>query len=312
MSAGPITIGTETWPGYLALYVAQEKGYYRDEGLDVRIKRYVALGELSKDYLAGKMQARANLTLDAVNERLQGLDHRAVLAIDYSNGSDAIAAREGIGHVKDFAGRRVGYEPNTLEEFFLSWALAQNGLSLRDVISVPGNPEQTVALLKSGKIDVAVTHEPFLSAALQPGKIHAVYSSAQAPGLITDILTFRSDFIESRPAAVEGVIRAYFRALDFWKKHPREAHAVLAREFGTTPKSIQEQMKGIRMLDLRDNRTTFSFASGLQSLYGNMRKTGEFVQAHQEKNQLKAFATDDLIESSFIRTLFNKHPHPAL
>ena len=36
-----ITIGTEIWPGYLALYVAQDRGYFKEAGLDVEIKSYV-------------------------------------------------------------------------------------------------------------------------------------------------------------------------------------------------------------------------------------------------------------------------------
>lgn len=302
-SSAPITIGTETWPGYLPIYVARDKGYFKDEGLDVRVKRYVALGQLSKDYVAGLLDGRANLTLDAINEQLQGLDHKVVLAIDYSNGSDAIVARPGISTVKDFSGKRVAYEPGTLEEFFLAWALAQYDLSLGNVVSVPGNPEQSVSLLNEGRVDAAVTHEPFLSKLIKDGKVRAVYSSAETPGLITDILTFKADFIETNPKAVEGVLRAYFKALDFWKNNPGEAHSILAREFGDTPENIARQMRGITMLGLKDNRIAFSFASGLQSLYGNMRRIGEFVHAHEDKNNHGIFTTDNLIESRFIREL---------
>ena len=302
-----ITIGTETWPGYLPLYVAQENGYFRDEGLKVLVKRYVGLGELSKDYVAGKMQARANLTFDAVTERLQGVQHQAVLAIDYSNGSDAILARVGLKGVKDLAGKRVAYEPNTLEEFFLSWALHQYGLSLRDVVSVHADPEKTMSMLESGQVDVAVSHEPFLSKTLRAKKAHAVYSSADAPGLITDILTIRTDFIESHPEAVQGLLRAYFRGLDFWKEHPREASVILAREFGDTPENVREHMKGITMLNLADNRTAFTFAMGLQSLYGNMRKIGGFVQEHRGTGGKEAaLDTDALIDARAIRKLFKE------
>src|SRR3989337_2989254 len=141
---GKIVIGTETWPGYLPLYVARDKGYFREAGLDVEIKRYIALGELSKDYVAGKIQGRANLTLDAINESLNGLDHKVILAIDYSNGSDAIVARQGIKNIPDLKGRRVAYEVGTLEEVFVAWALGENNLSLSDIVPVPGNPEESI------------------------------------------------------------------------------------------------------------------------------------------------------------------------
>ncbi len=263
------------------------------------IKRYPGLGQLSKDYVASEMQGRANLTSDALNEKLHGLDHKIVLAIDYSSGSDAIVARKGVDSVADFEGKRVGYEPETLEEFFVSWALRENGLSLPDVIFVYGTPEETLQMLKDGKIDVAVSHEPYLSRFVGEGNFHVVVSSADYPGLITDVLTFKTDFIEAHPETVQALVGAYFKALDFWKAHPAEGVEILAREFGDSPENISAQMKGITMLDGADNKAAFTFAAGLQSLYGNMRQVGEFVRLHQNA-KLESVDTDSLIDRRFI------------
>jgi NitT/TauT family transport system substrate-binding protein len=248
------------------------------------------------------MQARANLTLDAVHERLQGLDHKAVLAIDRSNGADAIAARRDIPSVRDFRGKRVGYEPGTLEEFFVAWALRENGLTLSDVAPVYGNPEETAKMLQDGRIDVAVTHEPFLSKFASSANFHIVYSSADAPGLITDVLTFRTDFINAHPETVHAVIVAYFEALSFWKLHPQEAYEILANRFEDTPERLAEQFKGITMLDERDNYTAFTFALGLDSLYGNMRQIAKFVKKHREQ-AAPDFDSDDMIDRRFIKEI---------
>ncbi len=300
---GKIVIGIETWPGYLALIVAQEKGYFKEAGLDVEIKRYLTLGDLSKDYMAGKMQGRANLTFDAVNEYLNGLDHKVVLAIDYSNGSDAIVSRTDIKTVKDFQGKKVGYEPNTLEEFFLMWALEQNGMKISDIIPVHAGPAETPKLLNNGEIDVAVSHEPFISQLFSSGNFHMVYSFAEAPALITDILTFRTDFINAHPQTIQTIINIYFKALNFWEEHPDEANAIVAKEFGETAENIAQQLKGITMLDAHDNQTAFTFAAGFQSLYGNMRQIGDFVARQKGENNTRHSDTDKLIERRFIKTI---------
>lgn len=300
---GRIIIGMEVWPGYFPLIVARDKGYFKEEGLDVEIKQYVSLGSLSKDYTAGKMQGRANLTLDGIKEALDGLQHRIVLAIDYSNGSDAIIARKEIKTVTDFRGKRVGYEPGTLEEFFIVWALRENDMEISDIIPIFANPEETVKKLKKGDIDVAVSHEPFLSQFISSGDFHTVYSSKNSPGLITDVLTFREDFIQRNPSTVGAILRAYFRGLNFWKKYPAEANAIAAREFGTTEESMAVQLQGLRMLDERDNQIAFTFAAGFRSLYGNMRQIAKFVLMHQKKNTLQ-FNTDTLIERRFIKSIW--------
>ena len=133
-----ITIGTAIWPGYLPLYVAQEKGYFKEAGLDVDVKLFIGLAEVSKDYTAGKIQGRANLTLDAVKERSEGFDHKIVLAIDYSNGSDAILARQDIHSVADFKGKSLGVTGLGSSTNFLTQYLAvKAGLQLSDITSVP-------------------------------------------------------------------------------------------------------------------------------------------------------------------------------
>jgi NitT/TauT family transport system substrate-binding protein len=297
---GKITIGTAIWPGYLGLYVAGEKGFFKEAGLDVDVTLGAGLAELSKDYVAGKMQGRANLVFDALKEQAGGFDQKAVLVIDYSNGSDAILARPGIASIQDFKGKRVGYEFGTLEEFFLTWALAENGMEFSDIVAVDANPEDAAKMLSDGKVDVAVSYEPFVSKYVSSGNFHVVYSSVDAPGLITDILTFRTDFVEAYPETIRAIIQAYFKALDFWKTHPEEAHAILAKDFKDTPESVAGQIKGVKILDKRDNETAFTFSTGLQSLYGNVRQISQFIHKHSSSSSPQ-LDSNKLIERKFIK-----------
>ena len=149
---------------------------------------------------------------------------------------------------------------------------------------------------------MGVTYEPFISQVLASKDFHAVYSSKDAPGLISDILTFRTDFIQAHPETVEAIMRAYFKGLAFWKEHPEEANAITAKAYNDTPESIAHQLEGIKILDEQDNMTAFTFAAGFQSLYGNLRQIGKFVRKQQ--TSANAFLdTDKLIERKFIKTI---------
>ncbi len=300
---GKIVIGITNWPGYVPLIVARDKGYFKEAGLDVEIKFYPGLLELSKDYVAGNMQGRANLTLDAIKEYFDGFDQQVVLTIDYSQGADAIFARKGIETVKDFRGRRVAYEPETLEEFFLTWVLLENEMTLADIIPVHADPEESAKQLAAGKVDVAVSYEPYISQYLATPDFHPVYSSADAPGLISDILTFRTDFIRSQPETVETLIRVYFKGLEFWKKHPSEANALTAKAYQDTAEGIANQLKGLKLLDERDNAAAFTFAAGFRSIYGNLRQIGKFILKYQKPKREGILNTDNLINRSFIKKI---------
>ena len=299
---GKITIGLTEWPGYLPIYIADEQGYFKQAGLDVQIKKYDSLIDLANDYKDDKVQVETNLTLQAVNELLSGVDQKIIVAIDYSNGADAIMAGQAIKDVPGFKGKKVAYEKGTLEEFFLEWALNTANLTKNDIVTVDASPEKAASLLASDSVDVAVTYEPFISSTLGSNKFHKVYTSHDAPGLITDILTVKSNFITQYPEASQALVKAYFQGYDFWKTHPDQADAILAKAYNTTGQNIAQQLKGVTILDLRGNKTAFTFAPGLQSLYGNLKKIAEFV-AGQKSIDANTINTDSLVEPRFVRTL---------
>ncbi len=298
-----ITIGGVAWPGFIGLYLAQDKGYFKEAGLDVDVKIYSGYKGVTEDYLAGRIQGKANLTLDAVDEAYRGLDHKAILVMDYSNGGDAVIASPKITSFKDIKGKKVGYEFGTLMEFLLTYALQQNKLTMKDVQSFDLAENQAVQALVDGTIDVAVIYEPFLTLARDKTKGNVIYSSADAPGVITDILTFRTEFIEQNPDTIDAILVAYFKGLNFWKSNPKEANAIIGKRLGISGEEVSAQLLKIVILDEHDNETAFTFAAGFDSIYGNMRRTGDFIRPIRYSTAPK-FDTDQLVDDRFIRKLF--------
>lgn len=303
--AEKITVGCVVWPGYTCLYVADGEGYFAEEGLDVDIKLYAGTSELSRDYVAGKMQGRANLTLEVVHEYREGMRHRVVAAIDFSDGADAIMSTTEITSVDQFKGKRVAFEPDSLEEFFLRWALQEHGLTMDDIRPIrTDDPKGSAAALERGLADVAVTYEPLVSRLEASSGFHRVYTSSDAPGLLTDVLTFNADFVERHPETIEAFLRAYFRAYRLWQADPDRANRHVAEVLNAPLDEIPQQQQGANILSFHENREAFSFASGLTSLYGNLRRIQEFVQETEGLGSpAELVGTDQLVEPRFIRAL---------
>lgn len=294
-----ITIGTETWPGYIALYVARDMGFFLDEGVNVEVLRYGDPTQLSKDYIEGKLLGRASLTLEAIQEHLESLDHKIVLAIDHSNGADVIVANKNIASLRDIRGKRVAYEAGTMEELFISEALAQIGMSLSDIVPVAADPVKALEMVQNGQVDVAISHKPFLFQNNLSPNIQTIYSSKELPELITDVLTFRTDFIEQNPETIEAILKAYFKAVDYIQKNPENANWILAKEFGIPADEVSRQLQELILLGVHENQKAFRFSTGQYSLFGKMRQIGAFVQSHSPKTAVK-MDTDQLIEPYFI------------
>lgn len=300
---GTITIGYTAWPGYLGLYLARDKGFFSAAGVQVELKKYDSLSTLSQAYTNGDIQGKANLSLDAIQEANQGFGHKAIVVIDHSNGADGIIAGSEIHTLPEVKGKKFAFEHGTLEEFLTRYALQQYGLTLADIVPVDLDAEKSAQALLQGTVEVATTYEPFLTQTLAEIQGNKVFSSKEAPQLITDILTFRTDFITQHPDTIQAIVKAYFQGIQFWEEHPEDAHALIAKELGINPDQAVEQLSGLHVLSLRDNVTAFTYAPGLSSLYGNLKEVLQFVTAHQTKAPSVPVDTDSLIEPRFIRKL---------
>jgi NitT/TauT family transport system substrate-binding protein len=305
---GKIIIGENQWPGYIALTIADHLKLFEAEGLDVEILTLDSLEALNHEYLDGKYQGRTNLLVDAIQQSSQGIDHRVIFAIDYSNGSDAIVSKPDIESPKDLIGKKIAFEKGTITEYFLHHVLNRYGYRIEEINHVQASAKDSIELLRQNQVDAAVTYEPFLSEILDEGNHHNLFSSGEAPGLITDVMTFRKDFLDKYPKATLKFCKAYFNALDILKQEPERAHSILAQQWNLKPEDIQAQLEGIQLLDLRLNKTAFTVGSATNSIYSNARLMHELVSKSQ--NWEKTFNHAEIIERTFLRRLETQIPNP--
>lgn len=300
---GKIVIGYVTWPGYLGLYLARDKGYFKAAGVDVELRLYQDILVAQKDYVSGKIQGIINVPIATVGG-ISGTDltvpQKIVLATDYSNGADGIIAKQGISSISQLKGKKVAYQKNTIEEAFTKYALEQYHMTTADIIPVDLDPIKAADALSKGQVDAATTYEPFMSKTA--ADIHGIvlYTSADAPGLITDIVTFRSDFTNKYPDSVAAVVKAYTQGVSFWEQHPQEANTLVGKELGASAEDTAAQLKTIKILNQHDNEVAFTYASGLQSLYGNLK---QMTRLGSGDSQQTAKDTDQIIEPKFIKSL---------
>jgi NitT/TauT family transport system substrate-binding protein len=126
-----------------------------------------------------------------------GKEYQYVLALDDSNGGDGIVARKEITSVKGLKGKKVAFAEGSVSQFFLNVLLREAGLKQSDVVSVNMKPGDAGAAFVAERVDAAVP-----GSAPDQGKKtpfgHLLIDSSKTPGLITDVLIFRTDVIQAR------------------------------------------------------------------------------------------------------------------
>ncbi len=189
----------------------------------------------------------------------------------------------------------MAYEEGTTSDLLLNYALAQNGMSLSDIEPVFMPASDAGATLIAAQVDVAVTYEPYISAALAENPdLSLLYTAAERPGLISDVFVVSGKFAAGQPQAVRALLRVWDEAMAFYKSDPDEAKAIIARNVGSTPEELKTAFDGVVFYDLTENR---------QQLSGDFLKTIQDVARVSQSIGLIEQIPDlsKLIDASFLQ-----------
>lgn len=299
---GKITYGYEVWPGVLPYLIAYEKGFFAEQGLDVKLYKSQNYTQEIDDFLSGRVDFLGDYALiDVIKKVSTGEKVKVVLATDYSNGADGIVTDKSISNVSQLKNKKVAVEKNTLGEYLLYDALKKSNLSLSDLEEIDLSAQDSAKAFVDKKVDACVTYEPDLSKAIKEGNGNLIYNSSQSPGLIIDTLVFRPEFIEKNPSKVLAVVKAYFNAVNFIEKNNDEAYSIGAKYFDITKEDFKKQYEGIKQVSFIENMTLMSFGSGRDSLHGLVSSACDFLQT---KDILHAKVDSlEIIDPQFVRAL---------
>ncbi|MBL7222919.1 MAG: ABC transporter substrate-binding protein [Candidatus Brocadiae bacterium] len=240
-----LSIAFQSWVGYGPLYPAADKGFFAEEGLELMFVDEELDAARRDAFKAGMLDAEAGTIDLLVSKRAGDTPVVAIAVIDLSLGGDAIVATEGIRSLEDLVGKRVSLARDDVGETFLAYLLHEAGLSLEQLTIVPVSPEKAAQAFLDGKVDAAVTWEPWVSRAAAREGAHVLVSTREKPGIIVDVLTVREQIVRDNPAAVRGLLRGWYRAVEYYKAHPDEGSRVIAPHFGLSPEQYRKEVKGL-------------------------------------------------------------------
>lgn len=254
----PLKLAINAWPGYEFLYLADQKGFFEQVGLNVSLLQLGSLADGQRAFLNGYANAMASTMIEAVQSQVLGAKNiKIVLIPDYSNGGDVIIANRAINSISDLKGKTVGCEVSSLGIFILQRALAKAGLTLNDVTII--NTEQNMGYesLDTNQIDAFVSYPPISIELLKHPNNHIIFSSAEIPNEIIDVVSISEDYLEQHPDIVVKLHQAWQMALDFHKSNPDEAVRIMAEREGITPQEFNDVLSDLKLLDINEQTALF-------------------------------------------------------
>ncbi|MQA74346.1 MAG: ABC transporter substrate-binding protein [Solirubrobacterales bacterium] len=266
-----VAIGTQPWIGYGPFWIADEQGFDTDHGVDIKLVNFSTDQDLESGFASGKFQAANNANNTLIRLADLGLDYKIVLMEDVSLEADAIVScNPDIRSIDDLEGAKVAFEEFSVSDVLFRYALNEAGISFDtiDYVPIPAADAGTAAV--AGRVDVAVTYQPYLQAAVEEGdNCEIIFTAGENPGLISDALAINSEFAESDPDAVVGVLQAWGDAVDFYNESTKEAQAIIAKNVGSKPGELGSTFEGVQLFDLQQSQDYL--AKDYESLWADIR-----------------------------------------
>jgi NitT/TauT family transport system substrate-binding protein len=224
MAQEKVSIGITNAATDAGFFIADKKGYFRAEGIDVTTTPFASaagmiapLGRSQLDVGGGTVAAGLyNAVEQGILLRVVADKGAVTDKLEYST----LVIRKDLvdgGRYKtlsDLKGMTIAVaSPGSGSESSLNEALKKGGLKFSDVKTVyMGFPQMLVALTNKG-IDACVTNEPTLTRALREGAAVRASKDVIYPGQQTAVVLYSEDFAQKRRPVAQKFLNAYIRAV---------------------------------------------------------------------------------------------------
>lgn len=305
-SAQELVVGAAGNPGGLAVFVAQEKGFFAANGVDVKVEIRNTGSELSKGLRAGEFDfAPAAFTnLPAALER--GLDVRGIVgyvgAAYEKPTADAVVAlvasgSSGINSVADLKGKKVGVTFGSTGDLWLLEALKEAGLTANDIDRVNTRPPGLVSVLDTGGVDAVAAWEPFVTQTLN--KVAGAKLVKRGGDLVCfcAYLHGNPERVYKDEKATQGFVDAIAQAAAYVRDPANRDEVVeIASRFVNNSKEEIRAGLDFWQYDPRiGENTAKAFEGSVQRLIS-------------QKKMKKPFPASDYLDSKFIDSTVKRHP----
>ncbi len=245
-----IKVGYLPMVSSLTHFVALEKGYYKDEGLDVEANPIKTSNSLAQDLIAGHIDVAIELSIVPLLKQLE-MSTNAVKIFSISNitsenGFDGIVVKSNstLTKLEDLSGKKVGVFPGSTAKKTLATIFRNRYPTLELPIFFELDPSLHIQSLETGDIDALFAYEPTLTLGIYKNGFKkvstSVYAMQYSPNPI-GVAAVNTKWFDDNPKLAKSFFRAIDRAVSFIEQYPTEARKILVKSTKVDP-NIAEKM----------------------------------------------------------------------
>ncbi len=213
-------IGVVPWVGWSAAHVAQAKGFWEEQGVDVKVFNLPGNQAIHTALQKTRIDIGFEMIGTAVGLYMQGLPVTVIAETDWSHGGDKIVVKQDL-KAADLKGKPVGVylnQPSVL--YFLNQYLATLNLALSDVRVVEMETNVLADKFIDGLFKIIVSYDPDALRAEREGNGQVVATSATYEGSIPEGMMVLNDVLKEIPQEdLAKILNGWVKAAD-WSRNP--------------------------------------------------------------------------------------------
>ena len=268
---------------YLPLTVAEKKGYFKEQGLDVEINDFGGGAKSLQALVGGSVDVVTGAYEHTIRMQAKGQDIRAVIELGRFPGIVIAARKDLAGKVKsaaDFKGLKIGVTaPGSSTALTAQYAMVKAGLKATDapIIGVGGGAS-AVAAMKQGQVDLISHLDPVISKLEADGDITTLIDTrteAGTKGLFgganpAAVLYLKADFAEKNPVTTQKLVNALMKSLKWLETaKPEDVADLVPAEYHLGDKPLY--LRAVKNSLESYSRTGISTPDAMKSMYDSLK-----------------------------------------
>jgi len=257
---------------HLPLFVAIEKGFFQEEGIDVEVVGPFDAGPAEMDAMAaGHLDIGYVGASPAIMSAARGVPLAIISGVNQEG--SALVADKGITSIGDLRSKKIATPaPGSIQHIMTGMVLSENNLSFKDVELFPGTikaPDMPLNL-QSGRISAYFIWEPFVAMSVVSGSGHVLVNSKDIwPGHPCCVVVTRDEFLKNNDREVKAVVSAHQKAVKFIVDNPAESKRIGQKYTGLGADVIDSAFSRVKYVTGINNNDLVKFVNGIIELGEN-------------------------------------------
>lgn len=217
--------------------IAQEKGYFKEEGLNVTLKSFKSAMERDSALQSGNLDGVISDMLAEAFAKSGGFD-TVITSLTTGSYKLVVNKNESAASIQELKGKEVAISKNTIIDYVTDKIASDGGVAANEInrIVIPQIPAR-LEMLQNGKIAAATLPEPLATIAVKNGA--RIIKSSEQLQLNPGVLIFTAKSVNEKEKEIQAMYRAYSKAIDYLASEPVENYIDLLIDKGGFPKEVK-------------------------------------------------------------------------